>query len=275
MKLKIAVVQFEIKRLSPKYNLEKAEKFIKKASLSNAQIIVFPEDFITDPIVGKREFADSKNRYREHFQSLAKKYKIDIVPGSIIEEDKYGLHNTTYYIDSTGKIKSRYRKVNLWHPERSYINPGHEVPVFNTKYGKVGLIICWDLVFPEIFRKMAKKGVNIVICPSYWCYGDAGKIGNRYDKNSEIKLVDSLCTGRAFENEIIFVYCNASGKLNLGKYSDTLIGHSQITVPFKGAIKKLNHNNEEMFIQEVDTTILKDAEKVYKIRKDLKERILY
>jgi len=157
MKLKIAVVQFEIKRLSPEFNLKKAEKFIKKASFLKAQIVVFPEDFVTDPIVGKRQYADSTNKYGNHFQYLARKYSIDIVPGSIIEEDKLGLHNTTYYIDSGGEVKSRYRKVNLWHPERSYITPGLEVPVFKTKFGKVGLIICWDLIFPEIFRKMVKK----------------------------------------------------------------------------------------------------------------------
>ena len=177
MKFKIAVVQFEIKQFSPDENLKKAEEFIKKAIFSKAQIIVFPEDFVTGPIEGKREFADSKHKYRDHFQHLAKKYKIDIVPGSIIEEDKVGLHNTTYYIDSTGKIKSRYRKVNLWHPERKHFTPGHEVSVFNTKFGKIGLTICWDLIFPEIYRKMTKKGVNIVICPSYWCYGDAGNGG--------------------------------------------------------------------------------------------------
>jgi len=278
MKFKIAVVQFEIAQYSPEVNLKRAEDFIKKASSSKAQIIIFPEDFITGPIAGKEkyeEFSDSKNKYVQHFQQLAKKYKIDIVPGSIIERDEFGLYNTTYYIDSNGKIKSRYRKVNLWHPERYNITPGHEVPVFNTKFGKIGLVICWDLIFPEIFRKMLKRGVNIVLCPSYWCYGDAGVVGNAYDKNSEINLVDSLCVGRAFENEIAFVYCNAAGKMDLGKYKDTLIGHSQVTVPFRGLLNKLNHNKEEMFIQEIDTAILKDAEKVYKIREDFETRVLH
>ncbi len=274
MKFKIAVVQFEIKQFSPETNLKRAEEYIKKAALLKSSIIVFPEDFITGPTEKKKEFADSKNTYRKYFQHLAKKYRIDIVPGSIIEVDKYGLHNTTYYIDSLGKIKARYRKVHLWLPERPYIVPGHDVAVFNTKYGKIGLIICWDLFFPEIFRKMVKKGVNIVICPSYWCYGDAGE-GIKYDINSEIKLVDSLCVGRAFENEIIFVYCNAAGKLQLGNFKDTLLGHSQIAVPFKGCIKKLEHNKEEMFVQEVDTSILKIAENVYNMKADLKKRILY
>lgn len=91
------------------------------------------------------------------FKILLKNIKIDIVPGSIIEKDKHSFYNTTYYIDSSGKVKSRYRKINLWHPERRYLNPGNEISVFNTKFEKIELIICWDLIFPEIFRKIVKK----------------------------------------------------------------------------------------------------------------------
>lgn len=277
MKLKIAVVQFENKRLAVDTNLKKAENFIKKASNSKAQIIVFPEDFITGPLVYKnvyKLYVDDKGRYRKFFSVLAKKYKIDIVPGSFIEKYKSAFYNTSYYIDKKGEIKAKYQKINLWHSERKNISFGSKISVCNTKYGKIGLIICWDLIFPEIFRKMLNYGAEIIICPSFWCYGDAGK-GQKYDKNSEIKLVDSLCIARAFENEIIIVYCNAAGKLELGKYSNTLIGHSQITAPFKGCIKKLEHNKEEMFIEEIDTAILKIAEKAYKIKKDFKNRVLY
>ncbi|MEX0595172.1 MAG: hypothetical protein WD512_01650, partial [Candidatus Paceibacterota bacterium] len=114
--------------------------------------------------------------------------------------------------------------------------------------------------------------VNIVICPSYWTFEDSSA-GMKYDYNSDSYLVDSLCTGRAFENEIIMVYCNAAGKLILPKFKGKLLGHSQITAPFRGVIKKLEHNREEMFVEEIDTAILKDAEKAYKIRSDLKNRI--
>ncbi|MBI4451496.1 carbon-nitrogen hydrolase family protein [Candidatus Woesearchaeota archaeon] len=270
MRFKIAVVQFDIKQFSPMENLRRAENFVKKAARSKAHLVVFPEDFITGPIAGKTEFADSAKKYRDKFRQLAKKYKIDVVPGSFIEKDRKGLYNTTYYVDSRGTVKGQYRKINLWHPERTYLSPGYEVPVFKTRYGKIGLMICWDLMFPELFRKMVTQGVDLIICPSYWCYGDAGK-GVKYDPNSEIKLVDSLCVARAFENEIIFVYCNAAGKLQLENFEDTLIGHSQITVPFQGALKKLAHNRQEMFMQEVDTALLKDAEKAYKIRQSLKK----
>ena len=273
MKLKIAVVQFDIKQYCSEDNLVKAEKFIKLAS-GKSNIIVFPEDFITGPIKFRQDLVDSDGKFKKHFQRLAKEYNIDIVTGSFLERDEKGIYNTTYYIDSKGVVKSRYRKVNLWHPERSYIKPGKEVPVFKTRYGKIGLIICWDLVFPEIFRKMLKQGVEIVICPSYWCVGDAGEFGIVQNKNSEVCLVNSLSSGRAFENEIIFVYCNAAGKMDLGKYKDTLIGRSQVSAPFKGVLNRFDHNKEGMFIQEIDTDILKGAEKVYKIRQDLKNRVV-
>ncbi|HLD02175.1 MAG TPA: carbon-nitrogen hydrolase family protein [Candidatus Nanoarchaeia archaeon] len=274
MKFKIAVVQMEIRQYEAEANLRKAEDYIKKAAQSGANIIVFPEDFVTGPIERRRDLADSKKEFRDHFQKLAIKNKIDIVPGSFIEKQGAFLYNVAYYITSEGEVTGEYRKINLWHPERPYIKPGKKPVVFNTKYGKIGLIICWDLIFPEIFREMLKEDVKIVICPSYWCYGDADK-GQRYNKDSEVDLVNATCVTRAFENEIVMIYCNAAGKLKLGNFEDRLIGRSQITMPFKGSVKRLNHNEEEMFIQEIEpNNILKDAESVYKIRKDLKKRVL-
>ena len=274
MKFNIAVVQFEAKQFSPRENLKKAEKFIKKAVAEKAKIIVFPENFITGPILGKIEFVDFNGKYKRFFQDLARKHKIDIVAGSVIEGDKNGVYNTTYYITNNGRIRSRYRKIYLWHSERGYITPGHKISVFNTKYGKIGLIICWDAFFPEIFREMIKKGVNVIFCPSYWYFGYSEN-GMKNYIDSGLKLVDSLCISRAFENEIIFVYCNAAGKFQAAKSKDILIGHSQITAPFKGVIKKLDHNKEEMFVQMVDTSILRDAEAVYKLKGDLKKKQVY
>jgi predicted amidohydrolase len=271
MYLKIAVVQFAIDQFNPQQNLTKAEHFISEASREN-DLIVFPEDFILGPLSGKSEYADYHGHYITLFQKLASKYHIDIVPGSIIEGDSRGLFNTTYYIDRSGEIQGRYRKVNLWLPERSYITPGSNISVFDTRFGRVGLIICWDLMFPEVFRAMVKEKVEIVICPSYWCYEDAGK-GIVHDPDSEVKLVNALCITRAFENEIILIYANAAGRLTNEENIETLIGQSQITVPFKGVLKSLSHNQEAMFSQEIDTAILTDAEEAYEIRNDLQKGI--
>jgi predicted amidohydrolase len=271
MFFKIAVVQFAINQLNHQQNLARAEQFIAEASTEN-DLIVFPEDFILGPLNGKSEYADYDGRYVKVFQKLASKYHIDIVPGSIIEGDSTRLFNTTYYIDRSGEIQGRYRKVNLWLPERSYITPGSNVTVFDTRFGRVGLIICWDLMFPEVFRAMVKQKVEIVICPSYWCYEDAGK-GIIHDPYSEVKLVNALCIARAFENEIVLVYANAAGRVTTEENTETLIGQSQVTVPFKGALALIDHNHEEMFHVLVNKDILRDAEKAYEIRKDLKKGV--
>lgn len=267
MKFKIAVVQFHYKLLDPDTNIKRAESFIKKAS-KKADIIVFPEDFITGPIEFKVKFADSKGKYKKIFQELAKKYSIDIVMGSVIEKERGKFYNTSYYIDHSGKIKGKYQKIHLWHTEKKNIAPGKKVSVFKTKFGKVGLSICWDLIFPEIYREMTKQGVDIIFCPSHWMYSDAGP-GLKYNYQAEAVLIDNLSAARAIENEAIFVFCNAAGENKWKNKIFKRVGHSQITVPFQGAIKKVTHNKETMFIQEVDTKILKVAEKAYKIRKDI------
>ena len=269
MFLKIAIVQFAINQFAPEKNLTKAEQFIAEASSEN-DLIVFPEDFIAGPLNGRNEFADYDVHYVKHFQQLASKYSIDIVPGSIIEGDNTGLYNTTYYIDRNGEIRGRYRKVNLWLPERSYVIPGSDISVFDTRFGRVGLIICWDLMFPEMFRAMVREGVEIVICPSYWCFEDAGK-GMKHNPDAEIKLVNALCVARAFENEIVLVYANAAGRLTGEEGTHTLIGQSQVTVPFKGALGLMDHNHEEMHSVTVDKDILRDAEEAYEIRRDLQK----
>jgi predicted amidohydrolase len=270
MSVKIAVVQFEIAQYAPEENLAKAEHFVREAATAGADLIVFPEDFVVGPLNGRVDYADFEQRYVRHFQRLAARYRLDIVPGSIIEGDETGLYNTAYSIDREGSIRGRYRKVNLWLPERSYVTPGSEIAVFKTRFGKAGLIICWDLMFPEIFREMVRVGVELVLCPSYWCLEDAGP-GQQLNPRAEILLVNALCTTRAFENEVILVYANAAGSAYFKDGSKaTLIGQSQITVPFKGALSACPHNDEAMLIQEVDTAILRIAEQAYEIRNDLR-----
>ena len=196
MKFKIAVVQMDLKENYPKENLARVEKFIKKRHQKALRLLFFRKIFFRT-VVSDRILVKPKHPHGVNF-GPGKEILIDIVPGSFIEQGQDGLHDTTYYIDSTGKIRSRYRKIHLWYPDDKNFKPGHRVPVFKTKFGRIGLIICWDLIFPELFRRMSKRGVRVVICPSYWAYGDAGKIGKKLDKRSKTKLVDAMCVGRGF-----------------------------------------------------------------------------
>lgn len=272
MKLKIAVVQFAVKQFAPEENLKRAEEFIEKAKEQEANIVVFPEDFVTGPILGIKRYVDFAGKYRAYFQELAKAYEIDIVPGSFIEAHANAWYNTSYYIDSRGKIRACYRKINLWHPERRYLASGNEVTVFNTRFGKSSIVICFDLFFPEVFRKAVLEGAKLFFCPSYWCIEDACK-GLLHTKSAEINAINSLCAARAFENNIVLVFANAAGSFRFKNIKETLAGHSQITVPFKGQIAALNHNKEAILVQEIDTGILKDAESAYKVRAYLKKHL--
>jgi predicted amidohydrolase len=268
MRIKLAVAQLEAKQYQSKKMFKKIENFVSIASEKKAGVIIFPEDCIEGIISMKKHLADSKNENMDRFIKLAKKYKIDIVTGSFIEKEEDKLENVSYYIDSLGEVKARYVKINLWHPEKRYLSPGKNLKIFNTKYGKAAIVICWDLAFSDLFREMLKKGVKIIYCPSYWTFEDAS-MGLKWNKNADKLLVDSLCSTRAFEANAAIVYCNASGKLSLGKFQGHLLGHSQICLPYLGAVKKLKHQKEEMFIEELDLDILKDSEKSYKLRNDV------
>lgn len=270
MQITIAVVQFAIAQFAPDTNLARMERFIQEAVAQAADIVLFPEDSVLGPLNGRADLADFDQRYVKYFQELAVRYQVDLVPGSIIEGEESGLYNTAYYIDRSGEIVGRYRKVHLWLPERSYLDPGQQAVVCQTRFGRVGLAICWDLAFPELFRALVIREAELVLCPSYWCYEDAGR-GLQHNPDAEIIFVDALCTARAFEQEIILAYANAAGEFDLDGEHATLIGHSQITVPFKGALYRCEHNREAMFVQTVQTELLADAETAYEIRQDLRQ----
>src|SRR5882724_11198290 len=85
MQCTVAVIQCEIAQFAPDANLRKAEQFIQQAANQGAQLVVFPEDFVTGPINGAADFVDFTGHYLSLFQQLARRYQIDLVPGSIIE----------------------------------------------------------------------------------------------------------------------------------------------------------------------------------------------
>ncbi|HDP73672.1 MAG TPA: carbon-nitrogen hydrolase family protein [Candidatus Woesearchaeota archaeon] len=273
MKFRIAAVQFRINRNSIEKNLKKMEGFLKNAS-GKADVIVFPECFLTGGLSMEEclKNADSKGRLRKAFQNLALKYNIDIVAGSIIEEKNQEFFNACYYVESSGKLLGRYKKINLWLSERGKLSPGSQACVFNTKFGRAGLALCWDLMFPELFLKMRKKGVEIVYCPSLWFSGKKFPAHKRHNQNAAYEYVNSLCKARALENNFILVYANAVGKVNLSDGSqDECIGRTQIIAPIRMVLGKLG-DKEEMLIEEIDTEILKEAEKAYGLGLNFKDK---
>jgi predicted amidohydrolase len=262
--MKIAIVQFTIAHLNREKNLGRIDEFIKKAADDGAKVVVFPEDCITGSIFGDLSKLDTSHANREAFIALAKKYAIDIVTGSSMEGAPEGNFNTSYYINAKGEVLGTYRKNHLYPSEHSFLKPGIEVPVFDTIYGKAGIVICWDMLFPEIFERMKKQGVQILYCPSYW-YKEIAESMAQYNTESEEQLLDALCLARSVETNAAVIYCNAAGVIDYPNGTrDTLVGHSQAVMPVFGAVSRCNSNNEEMVIVDIDLGHLKQSAKIYR-----------
>jgi predicted amidohydrolase len=192
-------------------NYQKAADFIRAATQQGAHLAVLPEYHLLnwvpdDP--GFKEACGQWETYLKKYQDLAKECNINIVPGTILElldqgTDNERLLNVAYFIDNNGAILGRYVKKNLWGPiERHHLvsssMDSHDA--FDTPIGKVGMLICWDLGFPEAFRELISQGAKIIIIPTFWMLSDCSQQGRAVNPTAEVLFLDSVLTARCFEN---------------------------------------------------------------------------
>lgn len=264
MSIRIAIIQFQITHLDREKNFERIEWFVKQAAGAGANIVVFPEDCITGSIFGDLSKLDKDQSNKNRFQTFAKKYRIDVVTGSSMEKTHEGNFNTSYYINATGEVLGMYRKNHLYPSENTFLSSGTEASVFATDYGKVGIVICWDMLFPEIFQRLKAQGVQMIFCPSYWYQEIADPMTSR-NPHSESQLLDALCLTRAVETNAALIYCNAAGVMkNPNSSVDTLIGHSQAVMPAIGSLQRIDGNDERLIVADIDLSQLKETENIYR-----------
>ena len=271
-KVKICAVQFQIYNDFNK-NISRVEQFFKKANKNNCDIICFPEVFLTAGMQKKKYNPGYVLKSKKLFSKLSKHYNLYSIMGSIIEKNENNLYNTSYLFDDKGKILGNYKKNHLTKNEQKYLKSDDKITVFRTKIGNIGIQICRDLLYPEITRKLMLKGAEIVFCPSFWCSKSSQYLdmyNYKYFKNKIPNEVTSLVSARAIESETAFVYVNAAGTFNHNGSKNLLLGKTQIALPFYGTTGNLNHNKESVLIKEIDLGMIKDARKVYRIGKDLK-----
>lgn len=158
-------------------NIEKAEKMVIEAAGKGAQVILLPELFERQYFCQERQyeyytFAKSveENDAVKHFQELAKKLQV-VLPISFYEKDGNRLFNSIAMIDADGTILGIYRKTHIpddhYYQEKFYFVPGDTgFKVWDTRYGKVGVGICWDQWFPETARAMAVQGAEMLLYPT-------------------------------------------------------------------------------------------------------------
>lgn len=118
--------------------------------------------------------AGDSAKYLANYQALAKELQICLVPGTIIEkvpgpDGTVLFYNTAFFISNNGTVLGSYRKKNIWHPERPHLTSSglERHAAIDTPIGRVGMLICWDLAFPEAFRELIADRAEIVILPTF------------------------------------------------------------------------------------------------------------
>lgn len=255
-------------------NFATAKHYIQKAASDGAQLAVLPEYHLTSWVPDHPDFitaTEESMTYLPRYQTLARELNISIVPGTICEVHPVGadddeVRNMAYFVEAgTGEITGSYQKKNLWHPERKLLtSSGHSPHIaFDTpmKHSdgrpvRAGMLVCWDLAFPEAFRRLVADGADIIIVPSWWYAADAGPEALALNPDAEKLFLESATLARACENTAAIVFCNAGGL-------------SGLFMPIVGAVKKIPIGEDRMEIAEMDLDVLKVAENNYKIREDM------
>ncbi|WP_069998046.1 N-carbamoylputrescine amidase [Cellulosilyticum sp. I15G10I2] len=158
-------------------NINKAEALVREAAKKGAQIILLQELFET-PYFCQKEKSDyykyatelAQNKAINHFKKIAQELKV-VLPISFYEKKNYARYNALAVIDADGEVLGTYRKSHIpdgpGYEEKFYFNPGDTgFKVWSTRYGKIGVGICWDQWYPEAARCMTLMGAEILFYPT-------------------------------------------------------------------------------------------------------------
>jgi predicted amidohydrolase len=156
---------------TPMDNCRAYEPLIAEAAKQKADLVVLGET-LTYAFLGKK-FSDVAEPIpgpsTEYFGQLAKEHNMYIVPG-LVERDRHLIYNTAALIGPDGSVVGKYRKVCLPRGEiDGGICPGSDYPVFDTRFGKLGIMICYDGFFPEVARQLSNRGAEVIAWPVWGC----------------------------------------------------------------------------------------------------------
>ena len=170
-KVRLAAIHFRPSGQSPAENCREYAPLIEEAAKQKADLVVLGE---TLTFYGShKSYVDAGEPVpgpsTEYFGQLAKKHNLYIVAG-LLERDGHLIYNVAVLLTPSGELAGKYRKVCLPRGEISGgIAPGNDYPVFQTRFGKVGMMVCYDGFFPEVARHLSNRGAEVIAWPVWGC----------------------------------------------------------------------------------------------------------
>lgn len=255
MKANITCVQFHGVLMNKRENIKKMEEWVRttKKEKPNTDLIIFPELCLTGYACedGYYEMAETFPEGESILEigKIAKENHVAIIFGFVEKDKTKGakvLYNTAAFLSNTGEAIGSYRKVHLVDGvETKWFTHGDEYKVFDTDFGKIGIMICWDSAFPEVARILALKGAEIIAVPAAWEEPNGGDW-------------DIVQSARSFDNVLYVASCN-----QIGTEKDlTFFGKSKIVGPLGRVINELN-NEEGAVTAELDLSVLHELRDGY------------
>lgn len=255
-KVKVAATQMSCSN-DIEENIRKADALVRKAAAQGAQIILLQELFET-PYFCQKEKSDyyiyatelETNKAVNHFRQLAKELQV-VLPISFYEKKNNARYNSLAVIDADGEVLGKYRKSHIpdgpGYEEKFYFNPGDTgFKVWNTRYAKIGVGICWDQWYPEAARCMALMGAELLFYPT--------AIGSEPQDGS----IDSrdhwqMCMlGHAACNLVPVIASNRVGVESDEDSSITFYGSSFIAGPQGNKVAEADRTEETVLTAEFD-----------------------
>lgn len=217
-KLVISLAQMTIALGDERKNIAQMERWTAEAARRGSHLIVLPELWSTGyALEQSKELAHVLNTgLFSHLSSVTQQAKIAMV-GSILEKRGQEIANSAPFFAPNGRMLGIYRKLHLFRlmEEDKWLQPGQSPLVLDLPWGSTALAICYDLRFPELFRRYAVEGARLIVIPAEWPL-------------ERIEHWRALLRARAIENQCYIVACNAAGLTG-----DTVFGgHSMIIDPW-------------------------------------------
>lgn len=260
--VRIAVIQYQMRQLASFEDFERqTQYFVDVAADKRSDFAVFPELLTTqllsmtpesDPGKAVRQLATYTPRYLEHFRKLAVRYNINIIGGTHIVEDRGRLKNTAFLFRRDGTVE-RQEKLHITPNERRWwgIEPGDAPLVFDTDEGRIAILVCYDVEFPELARIAVDRGARILFVP--YCTEDRqGHLRVRY-----------CAQARAVESQVYVVTAGTCGNLPAVENMDVQYAQSAVftpsdfSFPRDGVAAEANPNVEMVVIADLDLELLR------------------